>query len=57
MVQVVATSRTKDPFLGACIRKLWLITSIFVISLQTQHIRGRHNTKADFLSRLFSDNN
>ena len=29
VIQVVASSRTKDPFLGACIRNLWLITAIF----------------------------
>ena len=54
VVQVVASSRTKDPFLGACIRNLWLITAIFDISFQIEHIRGRHNIKADLLSRLYS---
>ena len=49
VVQVVASSRTKDPFLGACIRNLWLITAIFDISFQVEHIRGRHNIKADLL--------
>ena len=55
VVQVVASSRTKDPFLLACIRNLCLITTIFDISFQIEHIRGRHNIKADLLSRLYSD--
>ena len=55
VVQVVASSRTKDPFWGACIRNLWLITAIFDIYFQIEHIRGRNNIKADPLSRLYSD--
>ena len=30
-VHVVGTSRTKDPFLGACIRNIWLITAHYDI--------------------------
>ena len=52
---MVATSKTKDPFLGACIRNLWLLTAHYDISLQVQHIRGRNNVKADVLSRLYSN--
>ena len=55
VVQVVASSRTKDPFWGACIRNLWLIIAVFDISFQIEHIRGRHNIKVDLLSRLYSD--
>ena len=36
-------------------RNLWLITAIFDISLQIEHISGCHNIKADLLSRLYSD--
>ena len=54
VVQVVATSKTKDFFLGACIRNLWLITAVFDIHFQIQHIPGHLNTKADLLSRLYS---
>ena len=54
-VHVVATSKTKDPFLGACIRNLWLLTAHYDISLQVQHIRGKNNIKADVLSRLYSN--
>ena len=55
VVQVVASSKTKDTFLVACIKNIWLITAIFDISFQIEHIRGRHNVKADLLSRLYSD--
>ena len=56
-VHVVATSKTKDPFLGACIRNIWLITAYYEISLQIQHIRGKNNVKADVLSGLYSNKN
>ena len=54
-VYVIATSRTKDPFLALCIRNLWLITAFYDISLQVQHIRGKNNAQADTLSRLHSN--
>ena len=52
---MVATSKTRDPFLGACIRNIWLLTAYYDISLQIQHIRGKDNVEADLLSRLYSD--
>ena len=55
VVQVVASSKTKDSFLGACIRNLWLAAAHFDILLQIQHIRGEHNIRADLLSRIYSD--
>ena len=55
MKHVVATSKTKDPFWGVCIRHLWLLNAYYDISLQVQHIRGKDNVKADLLSRLYSD--
>ena len=54
-VHVVATSRTKDTFLWACIRNIWLITAFYDISLQISHIKGKDNIKADALSRLYSN--
>ena len=54
-VHVVATSTTKDTFLGACIRNIWLITAFYDISLQISHIKGKDNIKADALSRLYSN--
>ena len=54
-VHVVATSKTRDLFLAACIRNIWLLTAYHDISLHIQHIRGRDNVKADLLSRLYSN--
>ena len=55
VVQVVAKSKTRDLFLRACIRNLWLATAKFDISLQIDHIRGEYNVEADLLSRLYSE--
>ena len=55
VVQVVANSKTKDSFLGACIINLWLVTAQLDISLQIEHIRGEYNIRADLLSCLYSD--
>ena len=54
VVQVVETSKTKDPFLAACIRNIWLITATLDINLEVSHIRGADNHMADLLSRLYS---
>ena len=54
VVQVVETSKTKDPFLAACIRNIWLITAALDINLEVSHIRGADNHIADLLSRLYS---
>ena len=54
VVQVVETSKTKDPFLAACIRNIWLITATLDINLEVSHIRGADNQIADLLSRLYS---
>ena len=55
VVQVVQTNKTKDPFLAACIRNIWLITATQDIEIQIQHVKGANNTIADLLSRIFSD--
>ena len=51
---MVETSKTKDPFLAACIRNIWLITAALDINLEVSHIRGADNHIADLLSRLYS---
>ena len=55
VVQVVQTSKTKDPFLAACIRNIWMITAVLDIEIEIDHIKGINNTIADLLSRLYSD--
>ena len=54
VVQVVETSKNKDPFLAACIRNIWLITATLDIELQITHVRGVDNDIGDFLSILCS---
>ena len=45
---------TKDLFLAACIRNIWLLKATFDVDLHIFHIKGFHNTEADLLSRLHS---
>ena len=54
VVQVVASHKTKDLFLVACICNIWLFKAIFDVDLYIFHIRGFQNKKADILSRLHS---
>ena len=55
VVQVVQSSKTKDSFLAACIRNIWLLLATYDIDLQVQHIAGSKNDVADLLSRIHSD--
>ena len=54
VVQVVASSKTKELFLAACIRNIWLLKAIHDVDLRIFHIKGFHNNKADLLWRLYS---
>ena len=55
VVQVIRSSKTKDKFLAACIRNIWLISASKDIEVVVEHIEGRHNIIADCLSRLYSN--
>ena len=55
VVQVVASHKTRDLFLFACIRNIWLLRAVFDVDLHIFHIRGFHNNKSDLLSRLHSN--
>ena len=46
VVHVLNTGRTKDPYLGACARNVWLD-----VDLQYIHVMGKDNRAADLLSR------
>ena len=48
-------AKTKDPFLAACIRNIWMITAISDIDIQIDHTKGVYNIIVDLLSRLYSD--
>ena len=51
VVQVINSSRTKDPFLGSCLRELWLEVSKYGFLLRAIHLPGEENRIADWLSR------
>ena len=54
VVQVVKSSKTKDKFLAAYIRNIWLISASDDIEIIIKHIEGKKNVIADLLSRLHS---
>ena len=55
VVQVVGSSKTKDPFLAACIHNICLISASFDIQIDIKHVPGKKNAIADLLSRLHSN--
>ena len=55
VVQVVGSGKTKDQYLAACLRNLWLLTAAHDIELSVEHIQGEKNVTADLLSRLYSN--
>ncbi|MCH2416896.1 MAG: hypothetical protein MK195_09075 [Acidimicrobiales bacterium] len=50
-VTVINSSKTKDDFLGSCLRELWLEVSKFGFELRAVHLPGEENRVADWLSR------
>ena len=51
VVQICNGGYTKDAWLAACIRNIWLLTAIYDITLAVFHIPGYKNVTADLLSR------
>ena len=51
MVQVLQSGRTKDPYLAACARNVWLLAAKYDIEITYVHISGKNNRTADLLSR------
>ena len=51
VVSVLNSGSSRDPFLAACARTLWLIKAQFNIIVTVCHIRGKDNVYADILSR------
>ena len=51
VVRVLTTGRTKDPYLGACARNVWLEAALLDVDLQYVHVLGKNNRVADLLSR------
>ena len=51
VVSVLSSGSSKDPFLCACARTLWMIKAQLNIKTSVQFIPGCHNNYADTLSR------
>ena len=51
VVHVINSSRTRDKFMGSCLRELWLEVSTFGFELRAVHLPGVENRVADWLSR------
>ena len=47
VVEVLASGNTKDKVLATCARYIWLLSSLYNLTLQVEHIPGRKNTVAD----------
>ena len=50
-VSVINSGKTKDEFMGSCIRELWLVVAKFGFELRAVHLPGVENRVADWLSR------
>ena len=55
VVEVLASGKTKDKVLATCTRNIWLLSSLYNITLQVDHNPGRDNTVSDLLSRFKFD--
>ena len=55
VVQVASSGRATNPFLCACIRNIWLLTTIHDIDPDVKHVLVTKNVLADALSRIYSD--
>ena len=51
VVSTLNTGRTRDNYLAACARTLWLIKAKYNIKVIVEHIQGTKNIYADTLSR------
>ena len=50
-VDVINSSKTRDPFMASCLRELWLEVSTYCFELRAVHLPGEDNRVADWLSR------
>ena len=51
VVHVLTTGRTRDAFLAACARNIWLVSAQNDVELLYRHVPGKDNGVADLLSR------
>ena len=50
-VKVINSGKTKDVFMGSCIRELWLEVAKYGFQLRAVHLPGEENRVPDWLSR------
>ena len=55
VVHILNYYKTKNLYLGACIRNLWMVVARHNITLSAIHIPGKCNVVADILSRWYFD--
>ena len=53
--EVLASGKMKDKVLATRTRNIWLLSSLYNITLQVDHIPGRDNAVADLVSRFKFD--
>ena len=51
VVQVINSSKTRDSFMGTCLRELWFEVAKYHFQLRAIHLPGEDNRIADWLSR------
>ena len=51
VVQVLNSSRTRDPILATIMRNVWMLAAKFNINMSFVHVMGIHNPVGDLLSR------
>ena len=57
VVQVLTSGATRDPYLAAIARNIWLVTALNYCKLKVTHIAGKQNIVADMLSRWSGTHN
>ena len=55
VVHILNYYKTKNLYLGACMRNLWMVVARHNITLSAIHIPGKCNVIADILSRWYLD--
>ena len=56
VVWVVASGGSRDAYLSACLRNIWLICGHYDIELRVEQVKGNDNIIANVLSRIYSTN-
>ena len=50
-MHVLNSGKTKDVFMAACARNMWLAATLFDVQLLYKYVPGKQNTAADLFSR------